>query len=154
MYTGILNGYDGTQYSAANDKVYDAIHQSIENFNATLTGWMTNSTMKINQGQKGYVGFTPHMRCYDGTVGDCIGDDVENRTVVEACTPLRFDLAVQDGLPSLEGVSAFVQTDDVGGMESNPAMVWPREGNAAGRLGSGSGTLGLIVFEAILWHFL
>ena len=48
------------------DKIYDAIHQSLdEDFNKTLTGWVTNSTMKINQGQKGYVGFTADMRCYD-----------------------------------------------------------------------------------------
>ena len=91
----------------------------------------------------------------DVTAGDCIGDDVENGTVVEACTPLRsFDLAVQDGLPGLENEITLVQTDDIGGMMSNPAMVRPRKGNAAGRVGSGIGTLGLGIFGAILWHLL
>ena len=102
------------------------------------------------------MGFTADMLCYDGVVGDCIGDDVvEKGTVVEACTPLRSSQrAGEDGLPGLEGEITFVQTDDIGGMESNPAMVRPKEGNAAGRLGFGSGTLGLVVFGAICWHFL
>ena len=73
------------------------------------------------------------MQCYDVTVGDCIGDDVEKGTVVEACTPLR--LAVQDGLPGIEGEISFVQTDDIGGMMSNPAMVRPRECGRKSRTG-------------------
>ena len=138
--------------TASTLKIYDAIRQSTgKPFNSTIIGTVSNSTSDISHGEVGYEGFTANLKCFAGTLGDCIGDDFEDGTAVEACTPIALDSVDGDGFHVIDGTEAFVESDDASDMKTNPAATRP-ERSAALRMTFGSGPLGIVALGTVLWH--
>ncbi|KAL8636850.1 MAG: hypothetical protein Q9226_009198 [Calogaya cf. arnoldii] len=64
-------------------KVYDAIRHPTGNpFYQSVTGTVGTVTYTVGSGQQGYSTFTSYLRCYEGTLGDCIGRDVQDGTAI------------------------------------------------------------------------
>ena len=146
-------------------QIFDAVRQSVDKpFNDTLTGGTSSTAMHLNRNDSGYIGFTTQMRCFEGTLGDCIGGDVEAGTAIEACTPTILNeiyyAEEDDGFVGLDGTIAFVKTDasEVADMSTNPAATRPenatripngkldyKKANAAGQMSLGIGTISVIV---------
>ena len=143
-------------------KIFDAVRQKTDKpFNDTLTGSVSTTVMHLYGNQSGYIGFTTQMRCFAGTVGDCIGGDVEAGTAIEACTPtvLNDDFTAQDddGFAMLDGTVAFVKVgnaSEVADMSTNPAAEKPAnttggkpadQDNGAGQMSLRAGAFALIV---------
>lgn len=71
-------------------------------------------------GTSGYVGFTPHMTCYNGTVSGCSGDGFPmNGTVITGCTPqgstgpsCTTTGQLPNGDACLQGTISWVTTDE------------------------------------------
>lgn len=128
--------------SDSTTKAFDAVRQKVDKpFNDTLTGHVAGTEFHLNSGDAGYAGFTTEMRCFAGTLGDCIGGDIEAGTAIEACTPTVLNDDFSDdgsGFPSMNGISAFVSTSesDVTSMTTNPAATKPD--NATGPTGTSS----------------
>ncbi|KAL8720654.1 MAG: hypothetical protein Q9225_002524 [Loekoesia sp. 1 TL-2023] len=108
------------------EKVFDAIEQATgKPFNDTVIGTVTNLTYQVEPGAMGYYGFTETLNCFAGTLGDCIGGDVMPGTAVEACEPKTLDGTDTSGYLTLDGTGAFVRTDDISNMETNPSAMRP-----------------------------
>lgn len=152
--------------SASTPKIFDAVRQKVDKpFNDTLTGVTSSTLMALNRNESGYIGFTTEMRCFAGTLGDCIGGDVEPGTAIEACTPtvLNDDYTAtdDDGFLALDGTIAFVSADasQVANMSTNPAAAKPEnttggkpddKDNAAGQMSLGVGAIGVIIAGTVL----
>ena len=142
-------------------KIYDAVRQKVEKpFNDTLTGGVSGVSYNIHSQTAGYIGFTTTMRCYVGTVGDCIGGDVEAGTAVEACTPTiaddDFSNHSPDGSYYMKGTFRLVNSTaaEVANMTTNPADSNP-EGpdSGAGHLSLGAGAVSIIVAGLVFGLF-
>ena len=137
-------------------KIYDAVRQKTDKpFKNTLTGEVHDAAYHIHNGSIGYIGFTASLRCYAGTVGGCIGGDVEADTAIEACTPTvgndDFSNPDEDGFFSMKGLYSFVNSTaaEVANMTTNPADTKPKKPNdadsGAGHLSLGAGAMTIIV---------
>ncbi|KAL8727005.1 MAG: hypothetical protein Q9181_005862 [Wetmoreana brouardii] len=112
--------------TSSTPKIFDAIRQKTDKpFYDTITGSVTNSTVQVDAGTVGYWGWTVTLRCYAGTLGDCIGGDVKAGTAVEACTPSTLEATSSTGSPQFDGTGAFVATDNVVDMQTNPSASPP-----------------------------
>lgn len=142
-------------------KIYDAIREKTHKpFNETLTGLTNGSIYHIHAGSSGYIGFTAALRCFKGTVGDCIGGDVEADTAIEACTPVVIDSTTdKDGFAQLKGQYSFVSStpEEVANMTTNPADNNPKgpkdNDNGAGQLSLGGGAMSIIVAGVLFGLF-
>ena len=152
--------------SDSTPKIFDAVRQQVDQpFNDTLTGRTGVSRIVLYSGQAGYFGFTTLMRCFRGTLGSCIGGDVEAGTPIEACTPTvlndNFTAEEHGGVEFLHGAIQFVPANAsvVANMSTNPADPTSEittnttttdqpddEHSAAGRqMGLGVGAIAVIV---------
>ncbi|KAL2682805.1 hypothetical protein Neosp_007260 [[Neocosmospora] mangrovei] len=56
------------------------------NLNETVLTPYRVTKLGIPEGEAGYLAFTPILRCWEGLLGDCSGDDEKlNGTAIEAC---------------------------------------------------------------------
>ena len=158
--------------SASTPKIFDTVRQKVDKpFNDTLAGAVGSTLMALNRNESGYIGFTTEMRCFAGTLGDCIGGDVEPGTTVEACSPtvLNNDFTTatdDDGFLALDGTIAFVAADasQVANMSTNPAAAKPVNNtsgkpadhdNGAGQMmGLGVGALAVVVAGTVVFGLL
>ena len=147
--------------SDSTPKIFDAVRQQVDKpFNNTLTGRTGVAAIVLYSGQSGYFGFTTLMRCFRGTLGGCIGGDVEVGTPIEACTPTvlndNFTAEEHGGVDILHGAIQFVPANatEVANMSTNPANTTNTtttdqpddEHNAAERqMGLGVGAIAVIV---------
>ena len=98
-------------------------------FNDTVTGSAGSTLIILYRNELGSIVFTTQMRCFTGTLGDCIGGDVEARIAIEACTPIMVTGSFflndddDDDAVTLDGSIAFVSVNasDVANMSINPA---------------------------------
>ena len=145
-------------------KIFQAVRQKVDKpFNGTLTGGTSSTIMHLHSNQSGYIGFTTNMRCFAGTLGDCIGGDVEEGTAIEACTPTILNeiyyAEEDDSFIALDGTISFVSTSpsEVANMTTNPAAVRPenatripngkldhKKGNGAGQMSLGIGAIAVV----------
>ncbi|KAL8960931.1 MAG: hypothetical protein Q9193_002447 [Seirophora villosa] len=102
-------------------EVFDTVRTTDRPFEDSVRGSAPTFTFPIEPDRMGYYGFTVTLACFAGTLGDCIGGDVEPGTPIEACTPRTLSGGTTDGTPTLEGTGAFVQTDDISEMSTNPS---------------------------------
>lgn len=78
----------------------------------------------IPAGEAGYMAFTPIMRCWEGLLGDCSGDDEKlNGTVVEACGYEYDDHHVVAGEQILVGKESVVQSNSKE-LKEKPQPTW------------------------------
>ncbi|KAL8706616.1 MAG: hypothetical protein Q9201_000363 [Fulgogasparrea decipioides] len=142
-------------------KIFDAVRQKTgKPFYDTITGSVTNSTVQIEAGKMGYWGWTVTLRCSAGTLGDCIGGDVKAGTAIEACTPSTLEGASSTGFPQLDGTGAFVATDNLADMQTNPSASPPPAAKASNENAEStamhlvlvSGTLGSVVAANLVWQ--
>lgn len=98
--------------SAHTDEIFDLIGKVVgTEFKKSTYGSVPNGTLTIQPGQTGYMAFTQILACYDGVfVGNDCFDDVPPGTSVTACLPATMGGKGRDGIPYLDGVSAFVTT--------------------------------------------
>ncbi|KAL8787751.1 MAG: hypothetical protein Q9213_002071 [Squamulea squamosa] len=134
------------------DDIFEAMKATDRPFNRTLRGWAPKLTYPVEPGRTGYYGFTVTLGCFAGTLADCIGGEVQPGTSIEACTPMTLASGTTDGTPTLDGTGAFVQSDDISHMTTNPsATAMPateetlKSVASLGALGSG-----MLIFMAII----
>ncbi|KAL8852463.1 MAG: hypothetical protein Q9221_002693 [Calogaya cf. arnoldii] len=85
-------------------KLYDAIRHATGNpFYQSVTGTVGTFIYTVGSGQQGYSAFTSYLRCYEGTLGDYIGRDVQVGTPIQACTPTILNGKISIGWPVLNG---------------------------------------------------
>ncbi|KAJ4174790.1 hypothetical protein NW754_005214 [Fusarium falciforme] len=78
----------------------------------------------IPAGEAGYLAFTPIMRCWEGLLGDCSGDDEKlGRTVVEACGYEYYDHRAVAGEQMVVGIEDVVQSDSKE-LKGKPQPTW------------------------------
>ncbi|KAL9011605.1 MAG: hypothetical protein Q9173_003566 [Seirophora scorigena] len=112
--------------------VFDAVRTTDRPFEDSVRGRVPTFIFPVEPDRMGYYGFTVTLACFAGTLGDCIGGDVEPGTPIEACTPRTLSGGTADGTPTLDGTGAFVQTDDISEMSTNPsATTMPATGETA-----------------------
>ena len=99
-------------------------------FAESLTGSVHNTTYQVESGRTGYYGFTQTYLCYSGVLKDCV-KDVKNGTAVRACRPATRQNKKADELPELDGTVAFVNTDSISNLTTNPANTSEKSGPAA-----------------------
>ncbi|KAI4169306.1 MAG: hypothetical protein LQ343_005804 [Gyalolechia ehrenbergii] len=93
------------------DKVFHAVRQATNGtFDDPVIGSVSNFTYPVEPGAMGFYAFTLTLVCYEGTLGDCIGGDVEPGTPVEACEPRTLDGSSTTGFSSFIGDGNFVAT--------------------------------------------
>ncbi|KAL8902851.1 MAG: hypothetical protein Q9207_004340 [Kuettlingeria erythrocarpa] len=137
-------------------EIFDAIQTADRPFNASIRGSGPKFTYPVEPGRTGYYGFTPTFACFAGTLGDCIGGDVQPGTPIEACTPLTLSGGTAEGTPTLDGTGAFVEADNISDMTTNPsATAMPaaertQESRATSK-GYGSGILLFVTSIGLLW---
>ncbi|KAL8897616.1 MAG: hypothetical protein Q9192_002487 [Flavoplaca navasiana] len=147
------------------DDIFEAVKATTDRpFNSSITGLAPNLTYSVEPGSTGYYGFTVTLGCFDGTLGECDGGDVEPGTPIEACTPLSLAGGTASGIPTLDGTGGFVSTDDesISNMTTNPSATAPPETEeteeteetqesmaTSGTLRSG--VLILVTFVGLLW---
>ncbi|KAI4287112.1 MAG: hypothetical protein L6R35_003627 [Caloplaca aegaea] len=102
-------------------EIFDAVRTDDRTFEDSVKGRGPTLTYPVDPGRMGYYGFTVHLRCFAGTLGDCIGADVEAGTHIEACAPMTLLGGTPDEIPTFDGTGAFVQTDDISEMSTNPS---------------------------------
>ncbi|KAL9020064.1 MAG: hypothetical protein Q9185_002678 [Variospora sp. 1 TL-2023] len=102
-------------------EIFDAVRTDNRTFEDPVRGRTATFTYPVNPGRMGYYGFTVHLNCFAGTLSDCIGADVEAGTPIEACAPRTLSGGTPDGIPTFDGTGAFVQTDDISEMSTNPS---------------------------------
>lgn len=143
--------------STSETAIFDAVQTTDRPFNASIKGSGPKFTYPVEPGRTGYYGFTPTLACFAGTLGDCIGGDVQPGTPIEACTPLTLSGGTADGTPTLDGTGAFVQSDKISDMSTNPsATAMPaaertQESRATSRK-CGSGILLYVISISLLWY--
>ncbi|KAL8790502.1 MAG: hypothetical protein Q9195_006333 [Heterodermia aff. obscurata] len=147
--------------TASVPKIFSTIRQNVDKpFNDTLTGITGSTLMAIHRNESGYIGFTTEMRCFAGTLRDCIGGDVKPGTAVEACSPtvLNDDFtATDEGFLTMDGTIAFVaaSAEEVANMSTNSAAAKPEDTTSdgghsgAGRMGLGVGAMAVVVAGAV-----
>ena len=147
--------------SASTPKILDTVRHTVGNqFNYSVTGYVGGVSITLHANESGYLGWTASMRCFAGTLGDCIGGDVEPGTAIEACTPVIFSGAVSssdnDGYPLLVGNATLVSAD-TSNMSTNPAAAKPsgKAVNGAGQMMSvGIGALAVVVAGTVVFGLL
>ncbi|KAI8668086.1 hypothetical protein NCS55_00832800 [Fusarium keratoplasticum] len=78
----------------------------------------------IPAGEAGYLAFTPIMRCWEGLLGDCSGDDEKlDGTVVEACGYEYDDHRAVDGEQLVVGKESVVQSNSEE-LKGKPQPTW------------------------------
>ncbi|KAL8969568.1 MAG: hypothetical protein Q9197_004265 [Variospora fuerteventurae] len=102
-------------------EIFDAVRTDNRTFEDPVRGRAATFTYPVNPGRMGYYGFTVHLNCFAGTLGDCIGADVEAGTPIEACAPRTLSGGTPDGIPTFDGTGEFVRTDDISEMSTNPS---------------------------------
>ena len=110
---GFLNVPSSLTIKSAHEaEIFDTIGKVVNTeFKKSVYGAVSNSTFPIEPGRSGHVGFTAILRCYDGViVGSECFDDVPAGQEVTACHPSVLPGNNPNGVPTLEGVSAFVTT--------------------------------------------
>ncbi|KAL8940130.1 MAG: hypothetical protein Q9216_002984 [Gyalolechia sp. 2 TL-2023] len=137
-------------------KVFDAVRQATNGtFDDPVVGSVANFSLSVEPGAIGYYAFTPTLFCYEGTLGDCIGGDIEPGTAIEACEPRTLDGPSSDGFSNFRGTGDFVATDEVSvlNMTTNPADSKPQIGLASiVRPALRNSIAGFVVGAAVLWH--
>ncbi|RSL77080.1 hypothetical protein CEP51_009384 [Fusarium floridanum] len=78
----------------------------------------------IPAGKAGYLAFTPIMRCWEGLLGDCSGDDEKlDGTVIEACGYEYDDNNKATGERTVVGKENVVQSDSKE-LKGKPQPTW------------------------------
>lgn len=106
------------------DDIFEAVKATTDRpFNSSITGLAPNLKYSVEPGSAGYYGFAVTLGCFDGTLGECDGGDVEPGTPIEACTPLTLTGGTASGIPILDGTGGFVSTDheSISNMTTNPS---------------------------------
>ncbi|KAL8992740.1 MAG: hypothetical protein Q9188_007507 [Gyalolechia gomerana] len=136
------------------DKVFHAVRQATNGtFDDPVIGSVSNFTYPVEPGAMGFYAFTPTLVCYEGTLGDCIGEDVEPGTPVEACEPRTLDGSSTTGFSNLVGDGNFVATAGISNMTTNPAAMEPQASSASSmRSAAPISILGSAIGAAMLWH--
>lgn len=143
--------------TASETEIFQAIQTTDRPFSASVRGSAPRFTYPVEPDRAGYYGFTVTLACFAGTLGDCIGGDVEPGTPIEACTPMTLSGGTADGIPTLDGTGAFVQSDDISEMTTNPSATTmsatdeTRQSLATSR-GVGSGILLFVISISLLWY--
>lgn len=142
-----------TQFTS---EIFDAVRTDNRTFEDSVKGRGPTFTYPVDPGRMGYYGFTVNLNCFAGTLGDCIGADIEAGTPIEACAPRTLSGGTPDGIPTFDGTGAFIRTNDVSEMSTNPsAMAMPAgtndtEDSSATRKLLQSGTLFCMILLATL----
>jgi hypothetical protein len=95
------------------------------NFNTTVVANYTAMETGIHVSQMGYIGFTPYIRCFEGTLSGCTDEDGDGNAQfdgkgVTVCGLdwLRDDQAVlEPGKQLYNGIEGIVQTSTVSGQQ-------------------------------------
>ncbi|KAL8649403.1 MAG: hypothetical protein Q9210_004420 [Variospora velana] len=102
-------------------EIFDAVRTDDRPFEDSVRGRGATFTYPVEADRMGYYSFTVKLGCFAGTLGDCIGGDVEAGTPIEACAPRTLLGGTSDGIPIFDGTGGFVQTDDISEMSTNPS---------------------------------
>ncbi|KAL8761297.1 MAG: hypothetical protein Q9184_002566 [Pyrenodesmia sp. 2 TL-2023] len=143
--------------TASTTEIFEAVQTADRPFNTSVRGSAPRFTYPVEPGRTGYYGFTVTLGCFAGTLGDCIGGDVEPGTPVEACSPMTLSGSTADDTNTLDGTGAFVQSDDISEMTTNPsATTMPATDQTRESLATpsacGSGILLFVIFISLLWY--
>lgn len=104
-------------------EVFDAIGKAVNTpFNESMYGDVSGFSFTIGPGKNGYASYNYALFCYDGVINNECFDDISADVPVMACQP-RSGGNVAAGFPRLEGLWAFVSTDEKTAlnMTNNPA---------------------------------
>ncbi|KAL8834866.1 MAG: hypothetical protein Q9170_003566 [Blastenia crenularia] len=144
--------------SDSENQIFQTVGKVTNTMFDTVKGSVTNFSYNVDPGAMGYYGFTSTLNCYAGTLGDCIGGNITAGSAVEACEPRKLAGSSNSRYPELDGMGAFVKTDSIADMSTNPSNQSSTDsssGSAGTAMQSMShfGALGTLVVGVLVWQF-